>query len=612
MADSGGAGGFASDHAKSQGDAAVGKVSTDAGSAARQGKDATDAAVSFGPGKTSNGGDAGAGGVAASEEVSSKNAQQDASPALGAGGTSLAAPEPDAENRLDDNAGGAAKMAGAAAAAPAAGAAGQMVLLAMFINYLKGLMMALAALATNLWSMALGLLLAGAKAVVGAIMTVGAVVSGAVGGAVSAAAAGVTSFVAGTVVAVMVVASVVMGVTNGSDLAQKDGGIDCRVLAKTALDKIDGSNGSVDVKTLLNAKTVFGVLSAWGMPDENIAGIIGNWDAESGVDPTSVQDHFDSPHAMSEEKQTAAMNTDNGIGLGQWTFGRNSQLRGYAGGHTKNWWTLEMQLGFMISAAEGSNADIVKDMIVTSYGTPTAAALHFHDEWERSADTAEMAARRGTKATKWMGMFSGWQKNQALADSILAQAETTVTGANSSRSQSVRSECLGVGQAALTMKPGGLTLDEATELMALYLAEGKDFLEARYPGASGPGDCGNGDKSDNCVGFSTYFVNKYTSFQQYARGDGIDTAGSMADLMGKTTSNTPTVYSVASGPASGPEGHTFVVLGIQGDQAVIGEANCGTDHAGTRARLMPLSELLNGSWEFVDVADLMLKEAAVA
>jgi len=533
--------------------------------------------------------------------------QPDAAPALGAGGTSAAAPDPGDANGLAEKGGGLGKLAGAAAAVPAAGVAGQALVLMMFINYLKGMMMSMAAVATNLWSMALGVLLAAGKAAVGAIMGVGSMISGAVGGAVSAATAGAASAVAAAAVTVAVV---VGGVTaaSGANLAMKDGMIDCGVSATTALASIDGSEGSVDAKTLANAKTIYSVLSAWGMPDENVAGIIGNWDAESGVDPTSVQGYFDSPQLLSEEKRTAATNADNGIGLGQWTFGRNSNLRAYASTQGAEWSTLEMQLGFMLSAAEGSDADIVKGMIETSVGTPNDAALYFHDKWERSADTASMAARRGEKATKWMGMFSGWDKNQELADSILAQSGTTVTGANSSRAQAVRADCLGVGQASLTTDEGGLTLDKATELMALYRAEGEDFLVSRY-GAGGPGDCGYG-KSDNCVGFSTYFVNKYTSFQQYARGDGKDTAGSMASMMGKVVSNTPTAYSVASGGSG--FGHTFVVLGIQGDQAVIGEAICGSNHTKTRARLWPLSDLSDGSWEFVDVSDIMVSETAPA
>ncbi len=342
--------------------------------------------------------------------------------------------------------GGVGKAAAVGAAVPAAATAGQALIFMMFINWLKGILMNLMALAANLWNLAMGLLLTLGKTVVGSMLAVGTAISTAVGGAVSAVAAGAMSFAAGGLVVAIVVTTAVTMI--GENISIKDSTLaQCTVEAEAALEEIDGSEGSVDVQTRANAEMIYSVLSAWGMPDENIAGIIGNWDAESGIDPTSVQNHFDSPMRMSEVKRSAASNTDNGIGLGQWTFGRNSNLRAYADGHSKDWWTLEIQLGFMLSAAEGSDAGVVKDMISTSYGTPADAAAHFHDAWERSADTAAMAARRGTYANMWMGMFSGWTSNKALADSILAQAGTTVSGANGGRAEAVRSDCVEVEEA---------------------------------------------------------------------------------------------------------------------------------------------------------------------
>lgn len=385
----------------------------------------------------------------------SKITPPEEAPALGAGGSSPAAAAPGTDNGLGVGKGsGVGKAAGAAAAIPAAGVAGQAIVMAMFINYLKGMMMSLAALASNLWGLAMGLALSAGKAVLGVVMGIGTAVSGAVGGTISAVAAGVTSAVSAVAIGTLLVVGVVTGVGGDNALALKDGALDCGVTATSALNKIDGSDGAIDAQTLANAKTIYGVLGAWGMPDENIAGIIGNWDAESKVDPTSVQGFFSSPQVMSEEKLNASTDTDNGIGLGQWTFGRNSALRTYAEGHEVNWWTLETQLGFMISAAEGSNATIVKGMIETSQGTPVSAAMYFHDEWERSADTPAMAQRRGEMATKWMGMFGGWFKNKALADSILAQAGTTVTGANTVRAAAVRSDCIGVGEAPTYLADG--------------------------------------------------------------------------------------------------------------------------------------------------------------
>lgn len=365
---------------------------------------------------------------------------------LGAGGTSEAVKTGDNDDVSRIGGGGLGKAAAVGAAIPAAATAGQLMVIMMFMNWLKGLMMNLLAMVGNLWNLAMGLLLSVGKTVMGSVLAVGTAVSTALGGAVSAVAAGAVSFAGGSLVVVIVATSLVsmLGENNAvrdSPLAQ------CTVKAEAALEEIDGSNGSVDVQTRANAEMIFSVLSAWGMPNENIAGIIGNWDAESGVDPTSVQNHFDSPMRMSDAKRSAASNTDNGIGLGQWTFGRNSNLRAYADGHGKDWWTLEIQLGFMISAAEGSDAGVVKDMIATSYGSPAEAAAHFHEAWERSNDTPAMAARRGTYANMWMGMFSGWTANKTLADSILQQAGTTVSGANDSRAEAVRAECNDVEEA---------------------------------------------------------------------------------------------------------------------------------------------------------------------
>ena len=504
----------------------------------------------------------------------------------------------------------AAKAAGVGAAVPAVATANQLLVIMAFLNYLKNLVMGAIAVAQNFINTILATIAGVGKSVMGFVGFVGNAVSGVVGG--SALIAGATT-VGGGVIGAGVIASLVIGSLTAGGARADVVLVDCGPSTRTAVEKVDQSGDATGVqgKTLANAKTIYGVLSAWGMPAENIAGILGNWDAESAVDPTSVQNNFSAPQQMTDEKKSQATNTDNGIGLGQWTFGRNSNLRGYADRIGQDWWTVETQLGFMISADEGGNADIVKGMISTSKGSPGAAALFFHDEWERSADTEAMAARRAEKANKWMGMFGGWTKNESLAASILAQSGSTINHANKDRVEKVQSNCKSEKKKAGVLKTGGLTLEEATELMATYRSEGEAFLQARYPGGSGPGDCGHG-KADNCVGFSIYFANKFTSMQSYARGNGIDTARSVADVMGKQTSKTPTPYSIASGPGSGAEGHTFVVLGIQGDQAVIGEANCGTNHKGTQARLMSLSELTNGSYVFVDVSDSLLPGVSLA
>ncbi len=59
----------------------------------------------------------------------------------------------------------------------------------MFLNWLKGMALALLALAMNVWNLLFGALLSAAKAFIGGFFATGAAVSAAVGGAVSAAVA---------------------------------------------------------------------------------------------------------------------------------------------------------------------------------------------------------------------------------------------------------------------------------------------------------------------------------------------------------------------------------------------------------------------------------------
>jgi hypothetical protein len=534
---------------------------------------------------------------------------------LGAAGTS-AASDPDADGESVSRIGGEVKKAALVASVPAAGAAGQLMFLMMLLNWLKAMFFAAVAAIMNLISAAIAVAMVLGKVLFGGAFAAGAAVSSFVGGAISAATATVATAAVGALVAVTAVVSIVSG--TGNSTAQRDGGLaDCSVDIVAASHST--GSGTVDgnaAVTLANAKLVYSVLGAWGMPDENIAGILGNWDVESGIDPTGVETVSGEPFSVGPKKKDAEDKgfdvtkidptygsrfpgiAQLGIGLGQWSNGRNTQLREYAKDPGK-WATVETQLGFMVS--KDSGAPVIKNMIAHPVGSAAAAAVYFHNEWERSADSSTSA--REAAATKWFTKMGGWTKNQSLADSILAQSGATLSDANVNRVSTAKANCRTGKVSTAGLKDGGMTLDEAQAFMATYKFEGESMLAAAF-GTGGPGDCGHG-KADNCVGFSWYFMNKFTSVKEYASGNGIDTAAGVAGLTGRATSSVPTAYSVFSQKTDAPEGHTGVILGIQGDQAIIGEASCGTNHAGTRAYAKPLSELTPDIFTFTDVSDLI-------
>ena len=333
-------------------------------------------------------------------------------------------------------AGKGGKAAAGMAAGAAAPVAAQAAALATFLNWLKTVMMTAVAAAQSLWSMAAGALVAAGKSVVGFFAGLGTSISSAMGGMVSAATAGVASFAALAVGAVP----------------------SCTVEVNNAVKASEGAQGDFSAQTEENAKTIYSVLSAWGMSNENIAGILGNWSHESGIDPTSVETIFDEKFTIGPRKQDAQLKNFKmaqvdpayaarfpaidlmGIGLGQWTNGRNTLLTEYAKSINKPWYTLETQLGFMVSKDDPTRVGQVKALINNSEGgSVSAATSYFLTKWEGIND-GTLGTREAAAGT-WFAKMGGWSKNQSLADSILAQSGSAVTGANNTSVAQAASQC---------------------------------------------------------------------------------------------------------------------------------------------------------------------------
>ena len=274
---------------------------------------------------------------------------------------------------------------------------------------------------------------------------------------VSAATAGVASFAALAVGAVGVVGGA-LAMRDG-DTASRDGLLpSCTVEVNNAVKASEGAQGDFSAQTEENAKTIYSVLSAWGMSNENIAGILGNWSHESGIDPTSVETIFDEKFPIGPRKTDAQLKNFKmaqvdpayaarfpaidlmGIGLGQWTNGRNTLLTEYAKSINKPWYTLETQLGFMVSKDDPTRVGQVKALINNSEGgSVSTATSYFLTKWEGIND-GTLGTREAAAGT-WFAKMGGWSKNQSLADSILAQSGSAVTGANNASVAQAASQC---------------------------------------------------------------------------------------------------------------------------------------------------------------------------
>ena len=388
--------------------------------------------------------------------------QPDTPASTGANGTDVMGPSDGAASGnqpitgVGPSKGVGGKAAAGAAVGTAAPVAAQAAALATFINWLKTVMMAAVAAAQSLWSMAASALVGAGKAIVGFFSSVGTAISSAVGGVVSASTAGVASFVAIAIGATGIVGTVAMREGNN---AARDGLLpSCTVAVDNAVKASEGAQGDFSAQTEENAKTIYSVLSAWGMSNENIAGILGNWSHESGIDPTSVETIFDEKFTIGPRKTDAQLKNFKmaqvdpayaarfpaidlmGIGLGQWTNGRNTLLTEYAKSINKPWYTLETQLGFMVSKDDPTRVGQVKALINNSEGgSVSAATSYFLTKWEGIND-GTLGTREAAAGT-WFAKMGGWSKNQSLADSILAQSGSAVTGANNTSVAQAASQC---------------------------------------------------------------------------------------------------------------------------------------------------------------------------
>ncbi len=216
--------------------------------------------------------------------------------------------------------------------------------------------------------------------------------------------------------------------------------------------------------------------------------------------------------------------------------------------------------------------------------TPTDTTLY---EYLRGLDSAGDAAKAWTYLYEYPGDIKNTAANRAIsADEIL----TAMAGNDAS---AMACDTGGLIE-------GGMTLDQAVAFMESYKS---DPEATNLLGGAGRG-CSGGPLA-NCVSFSVYFINKYTTFEGFmsgAPGNGIDVAGNVASRNPTAkTGVAPQPYAIFSGPGSGVEGHTGIILGVDTvkNVVIVGEAGCGQSMDWITAREYPLDEYTSGAYKYV-------------
>ena len=129
------------------------------------------------------------------------------------------------------------------------------------------------------------------------------------------------------------------------------------------------------------------------------------------------------------------------------------------------------------------------------------------------------------------------------------------------------------------LKEGGLTLAEAKKWMETYRQEASKKKTGSYMFKSAyvlDAGCGGGTLN-NCVAFSQWFLNKYTSIgPKWANTvNGNKMVSHLKATKGLKTGNEPRPYAIFS---TGTYNHTGVVMGVTNNSVVVCEASCSNGY----------------------------------
>lgn len=364
-----------------------------------------------------------------------------------------------------------------------------------------------------------------------------------------------------------------------------------------------------------------------------IAGVVGNFMEESAGGTFNL-DPFICQHNMSPDNPAA------GAGIFQATEGRKVAMKEYMAAHGAPW-----KEGCSMSGANASQNEIIKAVeaeteyamteqqfkdYVDNINLPTNKTPEGYSdlflvifEGANRGDSAIEDPAVGTyliggqSASSYLWSSAGKRRDnskrayEAFSDgSYVYSSSSEVDPCEKPDANS--SDCTG------GLPEGGMNLEQAKNFMKTYADEAKkgttgtvvlEGVSVTDSGCTGASGDGIGGALNNCSAFSAWFVNRYTSVNDFPVTQGSQTVNSLVSNKGFVNlGNKPKVYSImSSGPMSGSANgwanHTGVVLGIDeaNDKIIIGEASCSvgyyTDRSGSQwpgAHEYSLSEYSSG------------------
>lgn len=332
------------------------------------------------------------------------------------------------------------------------------------ITWLKGALQAGIAVVKNLASMLVGWIGSAVQAVGTVVMTGITAIAGATGASTSVVAivlAGSVLLTGGGLISVLSASSA------AEDIVRSDG------LLENCSDNVEfvqeNAASDVDVtgRKLENAQKIYSFYHEFGAPDEHIAGILGNWEVESNLDPTCVEGDYyfltGENYIIGPKKQAAFADLDAytlkvidlhngyepgyrasdgkhycGMGLGQWTGSNAGPLWNTAEAMSMDWYSLEFQLIYTIMDG-GYRVEWLIPWFGEIEDNAETAAFSFAKFWE--GNTSRGAETRKSNAAGWMVRFADWEIDADYANSLIELAGTARVDASQDGTKDALDDC---------------------------------------------------------------------------------------------------------------------------------------------------------------------------
>lgn len=245
------------------------------------------------------------------------------------------------------------------------------------------------------------------------------------------------------------------------------------LLTNDCPEEVVATVGDIDTDTqmLANAQLVYSVFKQYGLPDECIAGMLGNLQHESlGIDPTCIEGIYSEPYQMGVKTTEASNDLDAyvrnvlgpayasngndytqgsgytgsdgkkypGMGLIQWTGPGAEDMVTVASNTGNDWWTMEYQLAYMLTDSL-YRAGFFAEWKENPSTSVSDATQYFRFTYEGNTQLGMEACQ--TYAEAWYGQIQTWTVNTQYADSIFAAANSMGGAASNNATADALDDC---------------------------------------------------------------------------------------------------------------------------------------------------------------------------